>query len=133
MEPLAHTSRVVTEVAAHHILAGRADHVPLDVVDDPVAEPEGQGARPRAAGEHSHKGVARTNSRRQVVDEGLKEILPGVAREFADQPAADISAAIHERLTRFRGPAKQVDDVTYVVIKLAPATGTGQSNRNERL
>jgi hypothetical protein len=35
-----------------------------------------------------------------------------IIREFADRPAADISAAIHERLTQFRGDARQVDDVT---------------------
>jgi sigma-B regulation protein RsbU (phosphoserine phosphatase) len=56
-----------------------------------------------------------------------KERLREIIREFADRPAADIAAAIQERLTRFRGDVKQVDDVTYVVIKLAPATGTGQS------
>jgi serine phosphatase RsbU (regulator of sigma subunit) len=59
-----------------------------------------------------------------------KDRLREIIREFADRPAADISAAIHERLTQFRGDAKQVDDVTYVVIKLAPATGTGPSRLN---
>jgi len=62
-----------------------------------------------------------------------KDRLREIIREFADQPAADISAAIHERLTCFRGNAKQVDDVTYVVIKMAPATGTGQSPPKVRL
>jgi serine phosphatase RsbU (regulator of sigma subunit) len=47
-----------------------------------------------------------------------KDRLLDILREFADRPAADISAAIHERLSRFRGDARQVDDVTYVVIKL---------------
>src|SRR5262249_24460261 len=79
-EPLAHTGRVVTEVAAHHVLAGRADHVPLDVVGDPVPEPERQGAHPRAACELGHQRVARADGRREVADEGLKELLPGVAR-----------------------------------------------------
>jgi serine phosphatase RsbU (regulator of sigma subunit) len=50
-----------------------------------------------------------------------KDRLREVIRECADRPAAAIAAAIDERLTRFRGHAKQVDDVTYVVIKLAPA------------
>jgi serine phosphatase RsbU (regulator of sigma subunit) len=56
-----------------------------------------------------------------------KDRLLDVIREWADRPAADISAAIHERLTHFRGDAKQVDDVTYVVVKLVPATAAGQT------
>jgi serine phosphatase RsbU (regulator of sigma subunit) len=52
-----------------------------------------------------------------------KDRLREIVRAFADRSAADIAATIHERLTRFRGDAKQVDDVTYVVIKLAPAAG----------
>jgi serine phosphatase RsbU (regulator of sigma subunit) len=62
-----------------------------------------------------------------------KERLRDAIREFANQSAADISAAIHERLTRFRGEAKQVDDVTYVVIKLADENGTRQSHPNVQL
>jgi serine phosphatase RsbU (regulator of sigma subunit) len=50
-----------------------------------------------------------------------KARLQEIIRECADHSAADIAAAIHERLTSFRGDAKQVDDVTYVVIKMAPA------------
>jgi phosphoserine phosphatase RsbU/P len=53
-----------------------------------------------------------------------KDRLRDVIREHAGRSAADISAAIHDRLTSFRGDAKQVDDVTYVVIKMAPAAGT---------
>jgi sigma-B regulation protein RsbU (phosphoserine phosphatase) len=48
-----------------------------------------------------------------------KDRLRDIIRTFASRPAADISNAIHEELTRFRGDAKQVDDVTYVVIKVA--------------
>jgi sigma-B regulation protein RsbU (phosphoserine phosphatase) len=50
-----------------------------------------------------------------------KDRLREVIREFTSQPAADIAKAIHERLTSFRGTARQVDDVTYVVIKMGPA------------
>src|SRR5262249_48353485 len=56
-----------------------------------------------------------------------KERVREIIREFADRPAAEISATIHDQLTRFRGDAKQVDDVTYVMIKLAPTVVTGQS------
>ena len=52
-----------------------------------------------------------------------KDRLREIIREFADRPAADIAAAIHEELACFRGDAKVVDDVTYVVIKLTPAIG----------
>jgi phosphoserine phosphatase RsbU/P len=58
-----------------------------------------------------------------------KDRLREIIRENADRPAADIAAAIYERLTCFRGDAKQVDDVTYVVVKLAsPTVGRSASN-----
>jgi serine phosphatase RsbU (regulator of sigma subunit) len=57
-----------------------------------------------------------------------KDRVREIMREFADRPAADIAAVIDERLTQFRGDAKQVDDVTYVVIKLASAAGQGNAN-----
>ena len=86
-EPVANAGRVVTQVAAHHVLAGGADHVPLDVVGDPVPAPERQAARPRAAGELGHEGVARPDGRRQVPDEGLKKLLSGVTRGARDDGA----------------------------------------------
>jgi serine phosphatase RsbU (regulator of sigma subunit) len=52
-----------------------------------------------------------------------KDRLREIIGQFADRPAADIAAAIHERLTHFRGAAKQVDDVTFVVIKLCANGG----------
>jgi sigma-B regulation protein RsbU (phosphoserine phosphatase) len=61
-----------------------------------------------------------------------KRRLWDIIREFADRPAGDISAAIRERLTSFRGDAKQVDDVTYVVVKLAPASGGKHTSPNAR-
>ncbi len=56
-----------------------------------------------------------------------KQRLLDVMREFADRSAAEISAAIRERLTSFRGDAKQLDDVTYVVVKLAPGCGPSRA------
>jgi sigma-B regulation protein RsbU (phosphoserine phosphatase) len=61
-----------------------------------------------------------------------KDRLLEIIREFADRPAKDIADAIHERLANFRGDAKQVDDVTYVVIKLMPAAETGPAPPNGR-
>jgi serine phosphatase RsbU (regulator of sigma subunit) len=55
-----------------------------------------------------------------------KQRLLDVMREFADRPAAEISAAIHDRLTSFRGDARQVDDVTYVVIKITSGAGSSR-------
>jgi phosphoserine phosphatase RsbU/P len=52
-----------------------------------------------------------------------KDRLRDVIREFAGKSAADITEAIRERLAQFRGDAKQVDDVTFVVVKL-PLAGT---------
>ena len=86
-QQLALGSKTSEATRAHHVLAGRADHVPLDVVGDPVPEPERQGARPRATGELGHEGVARPDGRSQVADEGLKELLPGVARSPLDDGA----------------------------------------------
>jgi serine phosphatase RsbU (regulator of sigma subunit) len=51
-----------------------------------------------------------------------KERLREVIREFAGKSAAEISTAIRERLVAFRGPAKQEDDVTFVVIKVQSAS-----------
>ena len=50
-----------------------------------------------------------------------KDRLREVIRDCAARPAADIAASIRDRLTHFRGDAKQVDDLTFVVIKVAPA------------
>ncbi len=86
-ELLAHTGWVVAQVAAYHFLAGGADHVPLDVVGDPVQEPERQGTDPCPAGELGHEGVARSDSRRQMADEGLKELLSGIAHGPLDEGA----------------------------------------------
>ena len=49
-----------------------------------------------------------------------KERLHAVMRDAAAGTAADISRAIVDRLAAFRGPARQVDDVTFVVIKILP-------------
>jgi sigma-B regulation protein RsbU (phosphoserine phosphatase) len=53
-----------------------------------------------------------------------KDRLRDVIRAAASRSAADIAGAIREGLAAFRGDAKQVDDVTFVVIKMSPATGT---------
>jgi phosphoserine phosphatase RsbU/P len=50
-----------------------------------------------------------------------KERLRDAIRAAAQGTAADIAGAIRERLAHFRGNAKQVDDVTFVVVKLPPA------------
>jgi serine phosphatase RsbU (regulator of sigma subunit) len=47
-----------------------------------------------------------------------KDRLRELIRESAARPAAAIAQAIRERLAAFRGDAKQVDDVTFVVIKI---------------
>lgn len=50
-----------------------------------------------------------------------KERLRAVIRESAAGSAADISQAVRDRLAAFRGAARQVDDVTFVVVKVLPA------------
>jgi sigma-B regulation protein RsbU (phosphoserine phosphatase) len=52
-----------------------------------------------------------------------KQRLHQTIRSAAQRPAAEISRAIVEQLRTFRGTARQVDDITFIVIKvLAPAT-----------
>jgi sigma-B regulation protein RsbU (phosphoserine phosphatase) len=57
-----------------------------------------------------------------------KDRLKEIIRAFAGRSAAEISAAIQERLTSFRGDARQVDDVTYVVIKLTEGESAQVTN-----
>ena len=47
-----------------------------------------------------------------------KDRLREVIREAAVGSAAEISKAIRDRLASFKGDAKQVDDVTFVVVKV---------------
>ncbi len=54
-----------------------------------------------------------------------KDRLRAVIRETAAGSAADIAQAIRSRLADFRGDARQVDDVTFVVVKVLPAAPTG--------
>ncbi|HEY1378179.1 MAG TPA: SpoIIE family protein phosphatase [Gemmataceae bacterium] len=52
-----------------------------------------------------------------------KDRLREAIREAAAGSAEEIAGAIRDRLAKFRGDAKQVDDVTFVVVKLPPAAG----------
>jgi serine phosphatase RsbU (regulator of sigma subunit) len=47
-----------------------------------------------------------------------KDRLRDVIREAAVGSPAEISKAIRDRLASFKGDAKQVDDVTFVVVKV---------------
>jgi serine phosphatase RsbU (regulator of sigma subunit) len=51
-------------------------------------------------------------------DQFGKDRLREVIRESAAGTANDITRAVRERLTAFRGETKSVDDVTFVVVKL---------------
>ncbi|HEY2785533.1 MAG TPA: SpoIIE family protein phosphatase [Fimbriiglobus sp.] len=53
-----------------------------------------------------------------------KDRLREVIRTSARGSAADISTAIRERLVAFRRDARQVDDVTFVVVKVLPEADT---------
>ena len=70
-----YSGRVMAQVPPNHVLAGSADHVPLDVVGDPVPKPKRQRAHQRPAGELGDEGVARSDRGCQVADERLKERL----------------------------------------------------------
>ena len=77
----------MAQVSANHVLAGRPDHIPLDVVGDSVSKPKGQRASPRPAGELGDEGVAGANRSGEVADEGLKERLPSLVRGSFDDDA----------------------------------------------
>jgi serine phosphatase RsbU (regulator of sigma subunit) len=47
-----------------------------------------------------------------------KDRVRDVIREFAGRTADEISLAVRDRLAAFRGEAKSVDDVTFVVVKV---------------
>ncbi|HJZ58203.1 MAG TPA: SpoIIE family protein phosphatase [Gemmataceae bacterium] len=49
-----------------------------------------------------------------------KERLREIIRESAAGSAADIAKVVRDRLAAFRGDSRQVDDVTFVVVKLRP-------------
>jgi sigma-B regulation protein RsbU (phosphoserine phosphatase) len=49
-----------------------------------------------------------------------KDRLRAVLRECAARSADEIAHALRERLILFRGDAKPVDDVTFVVVKILP-------------
>jgi serine phosphatase RsbU (regulator of sigma subunit) len=51
-----------------------------------------------------------------------KQRLREMIRETAASSAAEIAHALRDRLTVFRGDAKPVDDVTFVVVKFLPPT-----------
>jgi sigma-B regulation protein RsbU (phosphoserine phosphatase) len=53
-----------------------------------------------------------------------KDRLRAVIRESAAGSAADIAQAIRNQLAAFRGDARQVDDVTFVVVKVLPVSPT---------
>ena len=84
---LLYSGGMVAQVASNHVLAGRAGHVPLGVVDDPVAEPVRQGADTVGAGELGHEGVARVHRDGEVADERLKELLPRLVGRALDDGA----------------------------------------------
>jgi phosphoserine phosphatase RsbU/P len=54
-------------------------------------------------------------------DQFGKDRLREVLRECAARTAEEIARAVRERLTAFRGEAKSVDDVTFVVVKVLVA------------
>jgi sigma-B regulation protein RsbU (phosphoserine phosphatase) len=55
-----------------------------------------------------------------------KDRLRQVIRECAARPADEIARSVRERLTAFRGDARSVDDVTFVVVKVL-AGGPGMA------
>jgi sigma-B regulation protein RsbU (phosphoserine phosphatase) len=55
-----------------------------------------------------------------------KDRLRQVIRECAARSADEIARSVRERLTAFRGEAKSVDDVTFVVVKVL-AAGPGMT------
>ena len=53
-------------------------------------------------------------------DQFGKDRLREVIREAAERTANEIAIVVRERLKAFRGDAKSVDDVTFVIVKVSP-------------
>jgi serine phosphatase RsbU (regulator of sigma subunit) len=92
--------------------------LPLGILDDTQYEEQTYG--PLRTGQVILVGTDGVWEMPDVKGEAFgKDRLREIIREFSSRPAADIADAIRERLANFRGSAKQVDDVTFVVIKVA--------------
>jgi len=112
-----HDPVIVFDPAADHFTEVGEGDLPLGVMDDtqyservsPAFRPgqilfmgtDGVWEMPNAKGEQY--GKAR-----------LREVI----RECAARSAEEIARAVRERLTAFRGDARSVDDVTFVVVKV---------------
>jgi hypothetical protein len=94
--------RVMAQIPPNHVLARGADHVPLDVVGDPVPKPKRQRARPRPARELGDEGIARFDRCCQMADKGLKVRLPGVGSGPLDDRAqcGEFFARFAQRVVR---------------------------------
>jgi sigma-B regulation protein RsbU (phosphoserine phosphatase) len=91
--------------------------LPLGVVDD--TEYREQTAGPFRAGQVLFIGTDGVWEMPDAKgDQFGKDRLREVIRESAAGTANDITRAVRERLTAFRGETKSVDDVTFVVVKL---------------
>jgi len=98
------------------IEVGEGD-LPLGVMDD--TEYREQTAGPFRAGQVLFIGTDGVWEMPDVKgDQFGKERLREVIRESAAGTANDITRAVRERLTAFRGETKSVDDVTFVVVKI---------------
>jgi sigma-B regulation protein RsbU (phosphoserine phosphatase) len=119
-----HDPAIVYDPAADRFEEVGAGELPLGVVDE------------TEYAEHTH-GPLRPGQVILVGTDGVwempdakkeafgKERLRAVIRESAAGSAADIAGAISGRLAEFRGNAKQVDDVTFVVVKVLPGATAG--------
>jgi sigma-B regulation protein RsbU (phosphoserine phosphatase) len=100
---------------------GESD-LPLGVVDD--TEYREQVSGPFKAGQVLFIGTDGVWEMPDAKGEQFgKDRLRTVIRAAAAGSAADITRAVRDHLTAFRGEAKSVDDVTFVVVKLSPSAG----------
>lgn len=93
--------------------------LPLGVIDDGAYAEHSHG--PLAPGQVIVIGTDGVWEMPDVKGEQFgKDRLRDVMRETAGGSAEDVARAVRERLLEFRGEARAVDDVTFVVIKILP-------------
>jgi sigma-B regulation protein RsbU (phosphoserine phosphatase) len=116
-----HDPAIIYDPAANRFEAVGEGELPLGIMDDTEYPEHTHG--PLRPGQVIFIGSDGVWEMPDVKGEEFgKDRLRAVIRESAAGSAADIAQAIRDRLAGFRGSARQVDDVTFVVVKVPAAS-----------
>jgi serine phosphatase RsbU (regulator of sigma subunit) len=116
-----HDAAIVFDPAGDRFEEAGEGGMPLGIMDD--ADYQEQSSGPLRPGQIIFVGTDGVWEMPDVKGEPFgKDRLREVIRGAAAGSAADVAQAIRDRLTAFRGDARQVDDVTFVVVKVLSGT-----------